>query len=168
MGEEGYPYEIESQWRVLGAIGDVYAVLTDAEALPRWWPAAYSKVAIVAEGDPATGAGQVTDIVTRGVLPYDVTWRLEVLETRAPDLIRVKASGDVTGLGTWRLNESDGAVELSYLWRVRVGKPWMRTFERLLKPVFTWNHNWVMRRGELGLRAELARRTVLPQQPPRS
>ena len=37
----------------------------------------------------------------------------------------MKASGDVIGLGVWRLAESDGAVELSYLWRVRVGKPWM-------------------------------------------
>jgi uncharacterized protein YndB with AHSA1/START domain len=160
MAEDRYPYEIESHWRVLGAIGDVYAVLTDAEALPRWWPEAYSRVAVVAEGDPATGAGQVTDIVTRGVLPYDVTWRLEVLETRAPELIRVKASGDVIGVGTWRLAESDGAVELSYLWRVRVGKPWMRAFERLLKRAFVWNHNSVMRRGELGLRAELARRAA--------
>ena len=160
MAEDRYPYEIESRWRVLGAIGDVYAVLTDTGALPRWWPEAYSRVAVVAEGDPVTGAGQVTDIVTRGVLPYDVTWRLEVLETRAPELIRVKASGDVIGLGTWRLAESDGAVELSYLWRVRVGKPWMRAFERVLKPAFVWNHNSVMRRGELGLRAELARRSA--------
>lgn len=162
MAEDRYPYEIESQWRVLGAIADVYAVLTDAEALPRWWPEAYSKVAIVAEGDPGTGVGRITDIVTRGVLPYDVTWRLEVLETRAPELIRVKASGDVIGLGIWRLKESDGAVELRYLWQVRVGKPWMQSFERALKPVFVWNHNWVMRRGEQGLRAELARRSVKP------
>ena len=103
-----------------------------------------------------------TDITTRGVLPYDVTWRVEVVETRAPELIRVKATGDVIGLGMWRLAESDGAVEVSYLWRVRVGKPWMQTFEVLLKPVFVWNHNWVMRRGEIGLRAELSRRAVRP------
>ncbi len=64
-------------------------------------------------------------------------------------LIRVKASGDVIGLGVWRLVESDGAVELSYLWRVRVGKPWMQKFEFMLKPIFVANHNWVMRRGEL-------------------
>lgn len=162
MDEERYPYEIESRWRVPGAIGDVYAVLTDAEALPRWWSEAYSKVTVAAEGDPETGVGRVTDIVTRGVLPYDVTWRVEVLETRRPELIRVKASGDVIGLGAWRLAEKDGTVDLSYLWRVRVGKPWMQKFEFLLKPVFVWNHKWVMRRGEIGLRAELARRAMLP------
>jgi uncharacterized protein YndB with AHSA1/START domain len=158
MGDERYPYEIESRWRVAGAIDDVYAVLTDAEALPRWWPEAYSKVTVAVPGDPETGVGRITDITTRGVLPYDVTWQVEVLETRRPELIRVRASGDVIGLGEWRLAQNGGEVDLSYLWRVRVGKPWMRKFEFLLKPVFTWNHNWVMSRGEAGLRAELRRR----------
>jgi Polyketide cyclase / dehydrase and lipid transport len=160
MSEERYPYEIESHWRVLGAIDDVYAVLTDAEALPRWWPEAYSRITVAAEG-AEDGVGRITDITTRGV-PYDVTWRVEVTEARRPELIRVRASGDVIGLGTWQLSEDDGAVDLSYLWRVRVGKPWMQKVEFLLKPVFAWNHNWVMRRGELGLRAELSRRAVRP------
>jgi hypothetical protein len=117
---------------------------------------------IVAADGGEDGVGRVTDITTRGILPYDVTWRVEVLETRRPELIRVKASGDVIGLGTWQLRDDDGAVHLSYLWRVRVGKPWMQKFEFLLKPVFAANHNWVMRRGELGLRAELSRRAVRP------
>jgi uncharacterized protein YndB with AHSA1/START domain len=160
MDGERYPYEIESHWRVAGAIDDAYAVLTDAEALPRWWPEAYAKVTLAAPGDPETGVGRITDITTRGVLPYDVAWRVEVLAARRPELIRVKASGDVIGLGEWRLAQDGDVVELSYLWRVRVGKPWMQAFEPLLKPVFTWNHNWVMRRGEAGLRAELARRAV--------
>ena len=72
------------------------------------------------------------------------------------------AGRDVIGLGEWRLAEHGGEVDLRYLWRVRVGKPWMQRFEFLLKPVFTWNHNWVMRRGEQGLRAELARRKAVP------
>lgn len=162
MGEERYPYEIESRWRVAGAIDDVYAVLTDASALPRWWPEAYSHVSVVAEGDPHTGVGRITDVITRGILPYDVVWRLEVIATLVPKLIRVKASGDVIGLGEWRLHQDGEHVDLRYLWRVAVGKPWMRKVEFLLKPVFTWNHHWVMRRGEKGLRAELASRAGAP------
>ena len=156
MDDGHYPYEIVSRWYVPGAIDDVYAVLTDAEALPRWWPEAYAKVTVVADG-AEDGVGRITDITTRGVLPYDVAWRVEVVETRRPELIRVQASGDVIGLGTWQLAQNGDGVDLSYLWRVRVGKPWMRHVEFLLKPLFVWNHNWVMRRGEAGLRAELAR-----------
>jgi hypothetical protein len=51
-----------------------------------------------------------------------------------------------------------GEVALAYTWRVRVEKPWMQRLEFLLKPLFTINHNHVMRRGEAGLRRELARR----------
>jgi uncharacterized protein YndB with AHSA1/START domain len=156
-GNGHFPYEIESRWRVAGAIDDVYGVLTDAESLPRWWPEAYASVTVVAEG-AADGVGRVTAITTRGLLPYDVRWRVEVLETRRPELIRIAASGDVIGRGEWRLSQAGDNVDLAYLWQVRVGKPWMQRLEFLLKPVFVWNHNWVMRRGERGLRAELARR----------
>ena len=154
-----YPYEIVSHWRVPGRIDDVYAVLTDAPGLPRWWPEAYSEVREIAPGDE-TGRGRVSAIVTRGFLPYAVRWQITVTEARRPDLIRIDAAGDVEGVGEWRLRQDDGAVALAYDWRVRVGKPWMRRFERLLKPLFVWNHDYVMRRGEKGLAAELGRRAA--------
>lgn len=157
MGDERYPYEIVSHWRVSGPIGEVFDVLTDAPALPRWWPAAYSEVTEVAPGD-SDGRGRTTAIVTRGFLPYSVRWQVEVAEARRPDLIRIKATGDVIGRGEWRLAPEGDMVALAYDWRVRVGKPWMEKFEFLLKPLFVINHNYVMRRGEEGLRAELARR----------
>ncbi len=158
---ERYPYEIESRWRVPGEIGDVYATLTDSEALPRWWPEAYSTVRVVAKGDEQ-GVGRITDITTRGVLPYEVVWRVTITETRPPKLIRLAASGDVIGRGEWRLRPDGGDVLLTYLWRVRVARAWMQRFEFLLRPIFVANHKWVMRRGELGLRAELARRDRSP------
>jgi hypothetical protein len=154
---ERYPYEITSHWRVAGRIDDVWVVLTDASSLPRWWRHAYSEVSEVSPGD-ASGRGRIADVVTRGFLPYAVRWRVEVTESRRPELLRIKASGDVAGLGEWRLFSEAGAVRLTYDWRVSVGKPWMRRFEPVLKPVFAINHNWVMRKGELGLRTELARR----------
>jgi len=50
-------------------------------------------------------------------------------------------------------------VALTYTWRVCVEKPWMQRLEFLLKPFFTVNHTYVMRRGEAGLRRELAQRS---------
>jgi hypothetical protein len=37
----------------------------------------------------------------------------------------------------------------------------LRRLEFLLKPLFAMNHNWVMRKGEGGLKQELARRGPL-------
>lgn len=157
MAEERYPYEIVSDWRVEGAIDDVFAVLTDATSLPRWWRQAYSRVVEVKPGDKR-GRGRITDITTRGALPYDVNWRIEVVDIARPEMIRVRASGDLIGVGVWRLRQEGNSVALTYDWRVRAKKPWMERLEFLLKPAFVLNHKWVMRRGEAGLRAELARR----------
>lgn len=157
MTGERYPYEIVSHWRVPGRIADVFDVLTDAPGLPRWWPAAYARVSEIAPGD-ANGIGRTSDITTRGALPYDVNWRIEVIAVERPTMIRIRASGDLVGVGEWRLRQDGPDVALDYDWRVRVGKPWMKAFEVVLKPLFVFNHNIVMRKGERGLKAELARR----------
>jgi hypothetical protein len=38
-----------------------------------------------------------------------------------------------------------------YEWNVRTTKPWMNAVAPLARPVFEWNHNWVMRNGGAGL-----------------
>jgi uncharacterized protein YndB with AHSA1/START domain len=157
MADRRAPYEIVSHWKVAGRIEDVFAVLTDAPSLPRWWPEAYTQVREITAGD-ASGQGRVVAIVTRGFLPYQVRWQMAITKVRPPEMIRLEASGDVVGIGEWRLRAESGGVALSYDWRVATGKPWMQRLELVLKPLFAVNHNGVMRRGEAGLRAELARR----------
>lgn len=152
-----FPYELVSHWRVPGRIEDAFAVLTDAPALPRWWPAAYTRVRETAPGD-ARGIGRASEIVTRGILPYDVNWRLELIESEPPVRLKVRAEGDLIGFGEWRLRQDGSSADLTYDWRVRLGKPWMQRLEWLLKPLFVLNHHWVMRRGEAGLIEELSRR----------
>jgi hypothetical protein len=45
---------------------------------------------------------------------------------------------------------------VSYDWRVRAGKPLIRRFSPIVKPLFRANHTWVMRRGEGALQRWLA------------
>jgi uncharacterized protein YndB with AHSA1/START domain len=156
-GEKRFPYELTSHWRVPGTIGEVFDVLSDGPALPRWWPSAYTRVSEITPGD-ATGRGRTLAIVTRGALPYDLTWQFEILEAVRPTRIRLRASGDLQGFGEWTLRQEGPDVALVYLWRVRATKPWQQKLEWLLKPLFILNHNYVMRKGERGLKEELARR----------
>jgi uncharacterized protein YndB with AHSA1/START domain len=154
---ERFPYELVSHWRVPGRIDKVYDVLSDQAELPRWWPQVYTRVREIAPGDDS-GRGRTLAIVTRGALPYDLTWQFTVLETERPRLIRLKASGELAGFGEWQLAEEGDEVALTYTWRIRAGKPWMQRLEFLLKPLFRMNHNYVMRQGEEGMKRELARR----------
>ncbi len=159
---ERFPYELVSHWRADGTIEDAFAILTDAPGLPRWWPQAYTSVAETAPGDPLTGIGRTYAIVTRGVLPYNVNWQLTLIEAEPPLRLRVAAAGDLFGYGEWRLRQDGAEAALSYEWRVRLGKPWMRRIEWLMKPLFVLNHNWVMRKGEAGFRREMAQRREGP------
>jgi uncharacterized protein YndB with AHSA1/START domain len=154
---ERFPYEIVSHWRVPGPIERVFELLSDGEALPRWWPQAYHRVREIATGE-ADGRGRVLEITTKGALPYELTWRLEILETTRPRLIRLRASGELVGFGEWQLSEAANEVTLAYTWRVRAEHPILRRLELLLKPIFALNHNWVMRKGEEGLKRALAQR----------
>ena len=38
-----------------------------------------------------------------------------------------------------------------YEWNVHTSKRWMNAMAPLLRPVFEWNHNWVMRNGGTGI-----------------
>ena len=57
--------------------------------------------------------------------------------------------------------QADGpAVIVRYDWQVDARKPLLRALTWLLRPIFTANHKWAMRKGEESLKLELARRHV--------
>jgi hypothetical protein len=74
-----------------------------------------------------------------------------------PHLLEGEAQGELAGVGRWRLFEEDGAVgdgpvtAVVYEWNVHTTRPWMNLLSPIARPVFEWNHNWVMRNGGEGL-----------------
>ena len=38
-----------------------------------------------------------------------------------------------------------------YEWNVSTTKPWMNLLAPIARPLFAWNHDWVMRNGGEGL-----------------
>ena len=60
---------------------------------------------------------------------------------------------------------------ITYDWRISATKPLLRRLSWLLRPAFSANHHWAMKRGEESLRLELRRRRdpgdpVPPPPPP--
>jgi hypothetical protein len=58
-----------------------------------------------------------------------------------------RSTGDLEGVGVWRLLEEDGFVAVVYEWDVTTTKAWMNAFGPLLRPVFRWSHNRLMAGG---------------------
>jgi hypothetical protein len=150
-------FRIVTYWRVEATAVEVAAVLTDAEALPRWWGQVYLAVAVVAAGD-ADGIGRQVTVLSKGWLPYHIRWTGELVAADLPRSWSIRATGDLVGEGVWMLTEADGWTDAVYDWRVSADRPLFRWLSPLLAPVFAWNHRWAMARGEVGLRLEVVRR----------
>jgi len=97
-------------------------------------------------------------LLTKGWLPYTLSWEFEVVESRYPYGFTIVASGDFDGVGVWTFAQNSPSVDVTYDWRIRAEKPILRTLSFLLKPVFAANHRWAMARGEESLVLELSRR----------
>jgi hypothetical protein len=152
-------YHFVTRWRVRGTREEVAAVLRDACDLVRWWPSVYLDVQLVKEGD-ASGVGRVVDLWTKGWLPYTLRWRFTTTRSDGTDGFALRADGDFRGEGVWTFAQHGPFVEAQYDWRIAAEKPLLKRLTWLLRPAFSANHRWAMRRGEQSLELELARRRL--------
>jgi hypothetical protein len=155
-GAVKHDYHFVTCWRVRATPDEVFAILTDAESLPRWWPSVYRRVQTIPLGDGTKK--RVLD--TQGWLPYRLHWEARVVEEQhdPPHSLGITARGDFQGTGLWTLRADGPFTDVRYEWQVRADKPLLRAFSFALKPVFSWNHRWAMARGLESLELELARR----------
>ena len=153
----GSDYHFVTVWTVPGTIAEVKAVLSDARALPQWWPSVYLSVAPRANGEPGE-VGSVSDLHTKGWLPYTLKWSLTITEPITDSGFALSADGDLAGTGRWTFVQAGPEVVITYDWRDTATKPLLRRLSWLLRPAFAANHRWAMARGEESLRLELRRR----------
>jgi hypothetical protein len=150
-------FDLVSQWRIHAPVDRVWAALTDPASWPRWWPYVRD-VRTLHEGGP-DGLGSVRRIDWATRLPYRVVIEVEAVESVRHQRLRGRSRGQLDGEGLWLLRAQDGFTDVTYVWRVRLIKRWMRSLAPVLAPVFRWNHDGVMRAGEAGLRRHLERGT---------
>jgi hypothetical protein len=64
-----------------------------------------------------------------------------------PHLLEGEAPGELTGTGRWRFFEANGATAVLYEWDVRTTRGWMNLLAPVARPIFAWNHDYVMGNG---------------------
>lgn len=155
----GNDYHFVTEWRVAGTVDEVKDILgdDDAQAVTRWWPSVYLTIVQRAEGGEG-GLGKELDLYTKGWLPYTLRWTLRVTEPLTDAGYALTATGDLEGTGRWTFEQDGPEVVITYDWRIHATKPLLRRLGWLLRPAFSANHHWAMRRGEESLRLEMRRR----------
>jgi len=145
-------YSFLTTWCLEAPRDRVWDAIWDSERWPEWWRGVVAARKL-AEGDE-TGVGQIGRYTWRSRLPYDLDFELTTTRVSRPHLLEGEARGELSGVGRWLLFEEDGAVPVTavvYEWNVATTKRWMNLFAPLARPVFAWNHDWVMRNGGRGL-----------------
>jgi hypothetical protein len=148
-------YEFLTAWLLDAPIERVWEELFDVGAWPSWWRGV-TEARELEPGD-GDGLGKVFTISWRSFLPYDLTFVTTVTRVEKPYVMEGRAEGELTGTGRWRLFHSGGVTAVTYEWNVRTTKAWMNALAPLARPVFEWNHDYVMRQGGEGLRLRLDR-----------
>ncbi len=153
-------YHFITRWELDATCEEVYQTLENAPDLCRWWPSVYLNVTELQKGAPG-GVGKVIDLYTKGWLPYTLRWQFKVLSSNFPNGYALEAKGDFEGRGIWSFKPlPGGGCEAIYDWQIEAVKPLLKRLTPLLRPIFSANHLWAMRKGEESLRLELRRRAA--------
>ncbi len=146
-------YEFLTTWLLRAPRTEVWDALQDPIAWPDWWRGVESVDEL--DGGDGERVGSHYSVRWRSLVPYPVEFEFEVDRVERPLLMAGRASGELAGTGTWRLYEQDGLTAVTYDWCVATTKPWMNLIAPIARPVFEWNHDWVMARGGEGLARRL-------------
>lgn len=152
-------YHFITRWTVKASCAEVYNILKEADDLPRWWPSVYLDVKTLERGD-ADGLGKLVSLHTKGWLPYTLRWQFRVTEVHPQDHsgFSLEAMGDFVGRGVWTFTQAGDNCAIVYDWCIKAEKPLLKYLSFLLKPVFSANHEWAMRKGLESLELELRRK----------
>ena len=127
----------------------VFEAIHDQESWPQWWRGMEEAVELRAgDGD---GVGALARQRWRSRLPYRIEFEVTSERVERPHLMVGRAVGELNGTGIWRIYEEGGMTAAVYEWNVATTKAWMNLLAPVARPVFKWNHDWLMQRGGEGI-----------------
>ncbi len=139
------------------SVGAPVAQVYDTLVQPEWWLDRWSDATAVQrlhEGD-ATGVGAVFDAEVRAPLGYRLHAQIETVEAVPPSHLRMRATGDVEGVGIWALAHHDGLTHITFTWKVRTTPAWMNALAPIARPFFVRSHHVVIRHAAEAAAAHL-------------
>jgi hypothetical protein len=146
-------YFFITRWQIKAPVEDVWDAIYNSLEWPNWWKGVIASK-LVEEGDER-GINGVREYTWRSVLPYKLQFSSRLVEREDYKRLYGIAFGELQGEGTWHFFEKDHITYLQYDWKVFTNKKWMNLFSFMLKPLFKYNHDVVMKWGAEGLANKL-------------
>jgi uncharacterized protein YndB with AHSA1/START domain len=144
-------YSFLTTWCVAAPIERVWEVLSNAERYPEWWKGVRSAAVLEPGEGGGNGVGALYGLEWRSMLPYSLEFHSRVTRFEPPHHFEGQVSGELSGVGAWRLFDGPAGTVALYSWDVSTTRAWMNRLGPLARPAFVWNHGYVMRQGARGL-----------------
>ncbi|HMU63787.1 MAG: SRPBCC family protein [Nitrosomonas sp.] len=142
-------FSFTTEWRFDAPHEMVCDAIIQCLDWPQWWLGA-EQVEKLITGD-SDGVGSVHRFTWKGKIPYHFTFTMRVTRYVPGVLLEGGAEGEVVGTGRWDFVRANDITIVRYAWTVRTNRLWMNLLAPIARPIFKWNHDQVMRQGELGL-----------------
>ena len=139
------PYSFVTTWRVDAPANKVWDAL---QCMSSWWPGMESSQNL---NPGQEGIGARYERITRGRLPYSLRYIITITRFDPPRASSYDSEGDLVGKGSYVLTQTGATTEIVFTWDVATRGFWMNVLAPALKPLFAWNHNYVMAKGEKAL-----------------
>lgn len=158
-------YDLSSSWNFPNNRQEVWDVIADPNmAWPDWWPGC--TLAKQLERFPQTSASNdelllatTATLKFKASLGYTLSVSYHPTMVDSPNEIAFDAGGDLEGEGLVILSKTNNDhTQMDIEWRVRPTSRWMTFLSPVAAPAFAYAHAALMRRGEEGLSAYLAKK----------
>jgi uncharacterized protein YndB with AHSA1/START domain len=159
----GPEYHFRTRWELEASPQEIFDLIADAPALPRWWPSVFLEARVLEPGDER-GVGRLVEVRTATFLLLSLRWRYRVTAAHGPGRLAVETTGGLEGLGLWTFERQDKSTIVRFNWRGRVMRTPFRQLPTFLGPLARTCHRWAMERGFTSLLLEVWRRRTHDQE----
>ncbi|MCX6208758.1 MAG: SRPBCC family protein [Bacteroidetes bacterium] len=146
-------YSFITYWEINAPIEKVWALIYNSTEWANWWRGVVD-VSELEKGNE-NGIDSIRRYTWKSKLPYKLSFDMRLTEFEYCKKLSGTAFGELEGNGTWMFKEKDGVTIVTYYWNIVTNKTWMNSLAFLLKPIFIYNHNVLMRWGKQGLEQKL-------------
>lgn len=152
-------YRFRTVWSLTQPASAVWAALDSPTTWPRWWPGCLVAEPLTENQQPPVGRRY--RFHWSGALPYTLVMDVTLVALEPCRRMAGRVEGLMVGTAEWTLWREAGETKLAFELAVSARQTWAAYLAPLARPVFRWNHEHLMARGEAGLEQWLSQRQRL-------
>ena len=142
-------YRFVTAWEFVAPIDDVWREVGDPTNWTNFWTG-LERVHVLDSGD-VDGRDAGYELVFKSFLPYTLSLEARVVDISPPHYLKMETRGELEGTAVFELTERGPSTLSSLTWTTRTTIPWMNAIAPLMRGLFEWNHDVLMRKAGDGL-----------------